>query len=175
MAHATRMADWAPGLKCVCVVNCAGDKVRSTRDLLPVEHRQRGHHHVRVPSDGRPLTDGAGDGGQLLQVLRDPKGPLHTLEAMKRDGPPGGRAFVHCQQGRSRTGSLAVADLLKAHPGWTLFDAVAYLAARRPEVEINHDYIEALELSRTPRPRPFARAASRQIPATYLSATPLFF
>ena len=51
----------------------------------------------------------------------------------------------HAQQGRSRAGSVAVAWLLRAHPGWSLRDALGFLAARRPETELNDEYIEALE------------------------------
>ena len=46
---------------------------------------------------------------------------------------------------RSRAGSLATAHLLATHEGWSLYDAVAFLAARRPETEIQRSYIDALE------------------------------
>ena len=58
---------------------------------------------------------------------------------------PGGRVFVHCAQGRSRSGSVAAAHLLRSHPRWCLYDALAFLAERRPEVELLPDYAVALE------------------------------
>lgn len=89
--------------------------------------------------DGKPMTDKPGDGQRLLEAL-----PA-ALDAIRK-GTSGRRlVFVHCQQGRSRAGSIATAHLLATHAQWTLYDAVAFLAARRPETEISEDYIHALE------------------------------
>ena len=90
-------------------------------------------------ADGLPLTDKPGDGDRLLEAL-----PA-ALEFIA-DGTTEGRlVFIHCQQGRSRAGSIATAYLLSTHASWTLFDSVAFLAARRPETEIYEEYARALE------------------------------
>ena len=92
---------------------------------------------------------------------------------------PEGRA-TRCSRGtpsgRSSTRSASQAGpelpLYPRHPEWSLLDALRFLAARRPEVEIQVSYIEALErwaietLRRPPsleqvRPRARARGAAR--------------
>ena len=86
-----------------------------------------------------PLTDKPGDGARLIETLPAALGAI-------ADGIASGRlAFLHCQQGRSRAGSLATAHLLATHPEWSLLDAVRFLAARRPETEIAEEYAVALE------------------------------
>ena len=140
--HALCIADWAPLVPLGGVVNLAPEHVNpaparevvtaatsSGRECMLVE--------VRC-ADGGQLTDKPGDGERLLEVL---PATLAAMAAAAAHGP----VFVHCQQGRSRAGSLATAHLLSTHADWSLYDALSFLAARRPETEIQQSYIEALE------------------------------
>ena len=139
--HALCIAQWAAHTRLGRVINLAADHV----DPTPAREAARAAGgdawsvmELRC-ADGAPLTDKPGDAARFLEVL--PK----ALDAI-RAGTAGGRlVFIHCQQGRSRAGSIATAHLLTTHPAWTLFDAVAFLAARRPETEISEDYAHALE------------------------------
>ena len=146
--HALRCEAWAPLLGLGGVLNLAAERVdpRPARDALAAlrgaAHADEHCLEVRAPSDGAPLTDGVGDGARLREVL---PAACAAIAAAIAAAAPHGRVFVHCQQGRSRAGSVAVAHLLTTHPSWTLHDALRFLAARRPEAEIAHDYIEALE------------------------------
>ena len=149
--HALCIADWESHVPLGCVLNLAAEHVdpQPARDAATAAATRRGDGgtsggawnviEVRCPSDGMPLTDKPGDGARLIEAL-----PA-ALDAIA-DGIASGRlAFLHCQQGRSRAGSIATAHLLATHPEWSLLDAVRFLAARRPETEIAEDYAVALE------------------------------
>lgn len=137
--HAVTLPEWSQTLGIVGVVNLASNRVPSA--LAAIANPQ--HYHEVLHQDGDPLWDVAGilEGKRLLEVL---PGILRQISAAL-EAAPEGRVFVHCQQGRSRAGSVAVAQLLCWNPTWTLYDAVAFLARRRPEVELNLAYAEALE------------------------------
>ena len=135
--HAAKLAEWARHLSIVGVINLAPNVVVSLPDAIPDSSF---YHEVWHPDAG-PLRDTADDGRRLWDVL-----PA-TLEAVDSalEANPLGRVFIHCQQGRSRAASIAAAHLLKHHCSWTLLDAVACLALRRPETEINESYAQVLE------------------------------
>jgi hypothetical protein len=140
--HALCIADWAPLVPLGGVVNLAPEHVNPApaREVVSAamsSGRQCMLVEVRC-ADGGQLTDKPGDGERLLEVL---PATLAAMAAAAAHGP----VFVHCQQGRSRAGSLATAHLLSTHAGWSLYDALSFLAARRPETEIQQSYIEALE------------------------------
>ena len=111
----------------------------------------------------------------MLEVLPT---ALDAIDAALAAAPLGGRVFVHCAQGRSRSGSVAAAHLLRANPGWTLFDAITFLADRRPEVELLPDYALALEqwavgLGRQPSLERVAAELPRQLRGPLRLAKPL--
>ena len=157
--HALKLAEWASAMGVAGVINLAPDEVSSLPDVLPPHLR---HLYVDVRhSDGKPLTDKPGDGSRLLEVLPT---ILDVMEAAAAHG----RVFVHCAQGRSRSGSIAAAHLIQAHSSWSLYDALAFLAARRPEIELLPDYALALEqwavaLGRPPSIERVADALPRQL------------
>ena len=119
------------------VVNMAPDRVPSHLDALRPEHRQY-YVDVRHPLDGEGLRDVVGEEVRFMDCLPQ------ALEAVVT-GLHCGRVFIHCQMGRSRSAAVVVAHLLRTHEHWSLFDAVAFVAARRPEVELNRSYAEALD------------------------------
>ena len=142
--HALCIGDWAPLLPLSLIVNLAPDRVDATAERAVVAAAAAGGGRacalleVRC-DDGEQLTDKPADGERLLQVLPG------TLAAIADAAQSGGMAFVHCQQGRSRAGSMAAAHVLATHDGWSLYDALRFLAARRPEVELQQCYLDALE------------------------------
>jgi len=157
--HAIKLSEWAHHMKVAGVINLAPDHVPSAPEALP-PHLAPFYVDVRH-TDGSVLTDKPGDGRRLLDVLPS---ILDTIEAAMAHG----RVFVHCAQGRSRSGSVAAAYLLRTHPGWSLFDALAFLAARRPEIELLPDYALALEqwavgIGRPPSIERVASLLSRQL------------
>ena len=133
-------------------------------------HRKR---RRRQPLGGavrrRPaLTDGVGDGRGYRRCLR-PGG--------HRQAAPHGRSS--CTASRAARARTSRYRLLHAHPGWSLRDALAFLAARRPETELNDEYIAALERwavssAALPRSRDAARsrdahpAAARRLEARFV-------
>jgi hypothetical protein len=143
--HALCISDWVMHLDVGLHANLACEHVDSqpSRSASDARIASGGAAwrivEVRVPSDGRPLTDKPGDADRLLEALPD------TLAAIAECTTAGRLAFVHCQQGRSRAGSVATAHLLTSHADWALVDAVRFLAARRPETEIAEEYLVALE------------------------------
>ncbi len=58
---------------------------------------------------------------------------------------PEARVLVHCQQGKSRSASIAVAYLVAQH-GFSVDAALATLKARRPLVSPNRGFLEQLHL-----------------------------
>ncbi|CAK0881765.1 unnamed protein product [Prorocentrum cordatum] len=158
--HASILREWSDALGIVGVLNLAPNKVAS--DFSAIEDRAR--YIELFHDDGLPLTDTVGDGHRLSDVL--PR-ILNSIESALQ-AYPSGRVFVHCQQGRSRAGSVAVAYMLVSSPGWRLFDAVSFVAARRPELEINASYAEVLE--------EFALSLGRQPSLPYaMTELPLHF
>lgn len=135
--HAFRLRDWAVTLELIGVVNLASNRVPSTYDAIA----DRKHYVDVTHSDGQPLTDTSNDGQRFSEVLPQ---VLEAIELALVSNPQG-RIFIHCQQGRSRAGSVAAARLLVTHPSWTLLDAVRFLSLRRPEVELNMSYAEVLD------------------------------
>ncbi|RNF27058.1 dual-specificity protein phosphatase [Trypanosoma conorhini] len=55
----------------------------------------------------------------------------------------GPRALVHCQRGKSRSATIVLAYLIR-HNGWTVAEALQYVTRRRPCVEPNLGFIDAL-------------------------------
>jgi dual specificity phosphatase 12 len=53
------------------------------------------------------------------------------------------RVLVHCQKGRSRSATIVLAYLIRAN-GWTVHQALAFVAQRRETVEPNLGFFEAL-------------------------------
>eukprot|EP00658_Telonema_sp_P-2_P055133 TRINITY_DN43836_c0_g1_i1.p1 TRINITY_DN43836_c0_g1~~TRINITY_DN43836_c0_g1_i1.p1 ORF type:complete len:414 (+),score=69.85 TRINITY_DN43836_c0_g1_i1:138-1379(+) len=134
--HASSLGEYAEQLRVAGVVNMAGDKVVSSAGALPETMRE---NYVEIRhADGDPLTDGVGDRERFLEVL-----PA-AIVAIER-AAESGRALVHCQQGRSRSAAVVVGWLLVREPAWDLFQAVVFTADRRPEVQINIEYLEGLE------------------------------
>lgn len=134
--HAKALDQFQGLLNVVGVLNMAGERVPCYRDLnLPATVIEN-YFDVRHV-DGHSLTDGVGDGQRLLQVLDN------VLESISKI--PTGRVFIHCQQGRSRSAAVVAAWLMKEHEDWSLFDAIRFIGERRPEIEINCEYLEALE------------------------------
>lgn len=148
--HALCIADWQGHVRLGGVLNLAPAHVDASkaREVAMSQAAATSDGAPPVPAwnvlelhcpDGAQLTDKPGDGQRLLDALP-------AALAAIRDGTGDGRlVFLHCQQGRSRAGSIATAHLLSAHGSWTLFDAIAFLSARRPEVEIFEEYAQALE------------------------------
>lgn len=143
--HALCIADWQRHVRLGGVVNLAPEKVDASKAREAALVGEGGDTPAwdvleLKAADGLQLTDKPGDGERLLEAL-----PM-AIEAIRSgSGHDGKLVFVHCQQGRSRAGSIATAWLLTAHDSWTLFDAIAFLAARRPETEIFEEYAQALE------------------------------
>merc|ERR1712048_1224851 len=65
------------------------------------------------------------------------------IPAMESALQGGGRLFVHCQQGRSRSCSLVVAYLMRCK-GYSARRAMELVAACRPEMELNEAYAKVL-------------------------------
>ena len=144
--HALCIADWAHHVALGGVLNLAAAHVDAgpARDASAKAAERAASagwsvFEVRCPSDGMPLTDKPGDGERLLEALPS------ALAALAESTTDGRLALVHCQQGRSRAGSIATARLLATHNTWSLLDGVRFLAARRPETEIADEYLRALE------------------------------
>ncbi|ORC86415.1 putative dual-specificity protein phosphatase [Trypanosoma theileri] len=53
------------------------------------------------------------------------------------------RVLVHCQRGRSRSATIVLAYLIRRN-GWTVAEALRYVSRRRPRVEPNLGFIDAL-------------------------------
>ncbi|KAH9584154.1 Dual specificity phosphatase [Trypanosoma melophagium] len=53
------------------------------------------------------------------------------------------RVLVHCQRGRSRSATVVLAYLIRRN-GWTVAEALQYVTRRRPRVEPNLGFIDAL-------------------------------
>nr|CCC48099.1 putative dual-specificity protein phosphatase [Trypanosoma vivax Y486] len=51
--------------------------------------------------------------------------------------------LVHCQRGRSRSPTIVLAYLMRRN-GWTFTDALQYVSCRRPCIELNMGFVEAL-------------------------------
>jgi tyrosine-protein phosphatase SIW14 len=84
--------------------------------------------NLRTGEDGRddPLLEGTGL--RAVQIPMKPWRPDRTqvrrfLETVDAERRRGGRVFVHCQQGRDRTG-YAVAAYRMAVEGWTAEEAI---------------------------------------------------
>ena len=166
--HAVCISDWERHVPLGGVVNLAPEKVDANpaREAAVTAAARRvaaegdgGASSADAPAwdvlelhcaDGEQLTDKPGDGERLLEALPAALAFIAAGAANDR------QVFIHCQQGRSRAGSIATAHLLATHEAWTLFDAVSFLSARRPETEIYEEYAQALErwavdsLGRTP-------------------------
>jgi len=151
--HALTLDRWAKTLDIVGVINLAPDRVASLRDAVPCEAEN--YVEVCVASDGQPLkdTNDSEEEARFFEALPQILASI-SKALMPRVGEQlgdvaedrcEGRVFIHCQQGRSRAASVAVGQLLAWHEEWTLYDAVAFLARRRPEVELNVFYAQALE------------------------------
>jgi len=132
--HALSLGRWRHLVGVSHVVNLAENRVPSAED---------GVVYLSSRSNTR-LSDVAGEGASFSQLADE---LLPEVDAVIGDGakgrPSSGAVLVHCQQGRSRSCALVVGFLMR-HRGHTLKDALTRVARRRPEMEVNEDYMRAL-------------------------------
>ncbi|RNF08842.1 dual-specificity protein phosphatase [Trypanosoma rangeli] len=64
-------------------------------------------------------------------------------DASKGGTGVGPRVLVHCQRGKSRSATIVLAYLIRRN-GWTVAEALQYVTRRRPSVEPNLGFIDAL-------------------------------
>ena len=133
--HALCIGEWAGLVRLAGVINLAPERVDGAPARKAVAAAVEGgvpavFLEARCP-DGEQLTDKPGDGERLLEVL--PSVLTSIGEACRA-----GHVFMHCQQGRSRAGSIATAVLLSR-----------YVAESTPRVE----RLAALKAPRVVAPR----------------------
>eukprot|EP00933_Yihiella_yeosuensis_P014010 TRINITY_DN12723_c0_g1_i3.p1 TRINITY_DN12723_c0_g1~~TRINITY_DN12723_c0_g1_i3.p1 ORF type:complete len:440 (-),score=53.19 TRINITY_DN12723_c0_g1_i3:234-1514(-) len=125
--HALTIDRWKELMRVTHIVNLAEDRVACPSDEVV---------YLRAGAEAK-LRDAPGEGKAFSKAV-DTLVPLIAAEVSK-----GGHVFIHCQQGRSRSCSLVVAFLMR-EKGMKLRDAIAFVAERRPELELNRSYAEAL-------------------------------
>ena len=82
----------------------------------------------------------------------DFEGPLRFIQSALDQG---GVVFVHCAAGVSRSATIVLAYLMRAH-GMSLNQAMQLVVARRPVIDPNPNYVQQLQEFESRMARPYA-------------------
>ena len=126
----------APGTSTCCVLNCAGQKLH---DFLPTTRSE--FDKLRQESPPRLVDLEWADTEDFNIPLDD---VLTALSWMREQVAIGRMVLVNCAQGKSRSGTMAVAYVM-AKLKLSVPEALARVRAARPLVEPNPTFLKALQ------------------------------
>ncbi|KAL6079423.1 Dual specificity protein phosphatase 10 [Balamuthia mandrillaris] len=120
-----------------CVVNCTGGSLFQQKeeggeddaaDSVAAYRKKLRHLHVRV--EDIPMVDIASHFDSSFQFIEDARKQSH-------------RVLIHCHAGVSRSTTITLAYLMRAHR-WTLKEAYQHVKTRRQVICPNHGFMQQL-------------------------------